>query len=167
MNNLKSTSEANGMGVTGPHQSRQAGTWPINQSQRLQPGLAENGVCQRHFLKLVQLNWAKSPSIESWSGYKEINTLRSCVVIDFTLTYSPCVVIEHLKMHNKHLVCRNAQQICKMPLWHILIVGLWRGYIFKEEFSLASFLPSTCCGNTNCAREVFKKEKNSPGAIGG
>lgn len=54
MNNLKSASEADfipGMGVAGPHQGRQAGTWLINQSQRLQPGLAENGVCQRHFFK--------------------------------------------------------------------------------------------------------------------
>lgn len=83
--------------------------------------------------------------------------LRSCVVLDISLEYFSCVVIEHLKMHHQHSVCRNAQQICKIPLWLVLIVGLRRGYTFKEEYNLACVPPFSHCGNTSFAREVFKK----------
>lgn len=86
----------------------------------------------------------------------EIQLVRSCVVSDFTLAYFPCVVMEHLKKRDKHSVHRNAQQICKTPLWLVLIAGLRRGYTFKEH-NLASFLPSSHCGNTSFAREVVKK----------
>lgn len=136
------------------------GPGQLNQSQRPQPVWAENGVCQRYFfLILVLLNWIKSPSVQIWSGCKEnrnTHLLRSCVVLDFTLAYFPCALMEHLKMQDKHSECRYAQHVCKMPLWLVLIAGLRRGYTFKE-YNLASFLPSSHCGNTSVAREVFKK----------
>jgi len=65
--------------------------------------------------------------------------------------------MEHLKMHNKHSVCRNAQQIYKRIPRLVLIAGLRSGYTFKEEYNLASFPPSSHCGNSSFAREVFKK----------
>ena len=37
------------------------------------------------------------------------------------------------------------------------MAGLRRGYTFKEEYNLPSFLPSSHCVNTSFAREVFKK----------
>lgn len=62
-----------------------------------------------------------------------------------------------LRMHYKHSVCRNAQLICKMPLWLVTIAGLRKGYIFKEKHNLASLLPFSHCGNTSFAREIFSK----------
>lgn len=65
--------------------------------------------------------------------------------------------MEHPKMHDKHSVCRNTQQICKIPLWLVLITGLRRRYTFEEDYNLANFLPSSSCGDTSFAKEVFKK----------
>lgn len=59
--------------------------------------------------------------------------------------------------HCQHLVCKNAQLMCKMPLWVVLIAGLRKGYIFKETHNLVSLLQFSHCGNTSFAREIFKK----------